>query len=367
MSTGGVKNGDFAEFRRVLVYRLGSLGDTLVALPALHLVREAFPAARITLLTNVPVAAKAAPMIDVLGTSFYDDVLSYPTSLRDVAKLRALMRTLRAGRYDCMVYLTEPKGGILTSLRDWLYFRLSGMPRVIGVPFSKRTLRPVPLPGSELCMSETARILECVRVLGEPDLREPRWWDLRLTPPEMAEADALLARHGITRPFLAASVGTKMQSKDWEENNWTDLTVRLALAYPSMPLVLMGSGDERERSERMLRLWRGPAVNLCGVPSPRVSAAMLRNAVAMVCHDSGPMHLAATIGVPCVAIFSARNLPVVWHPRGACNVILEHRPPCAGCKLTTCIAEKKRCILSITVDEVFAGVQRVLAASRSST
>jgi ADP-heptose:LPS heptosyltransferase len=68
------------------------------------------------------------------------------------------------------------------------------------------------------------------------------------------------------------------------------------------------------------------------------------------------MHLAAAVGTPCVAIFSARNFPRQWFPRGNFNKIIYHGTDCAGCLLELCIEEKKKCILSITVDEVQSAV-----------
>ena len=355
-------NRDFSQIKRVVVYRIGSLGDTLVVLPAFHLIRQVFPEAHITLLTNVPVSARAAPMEAILrNTNLYDDTVSYPTSLRDFSKILELRRTLKRGHYDCLVYLAEPKGGLLTSLRDWLFFRLCGIRTVIGIPSSRRTLRPVRIPGSELFMSETARVLECIRRLGSVDVKDPKWWDLRLTSAESGEAETVLRNHAISGPFLAASVGTKIQPNDWEEPNWKRLMERLSEEFPGLSLVLFGTGEEAERCGRLMEIWKGPKANLCGVTSPRVSAAVLRSAAVMVCHDSGPMHLAATMGVPCVAIFSARNPPGVWYPRGENHTILYHRTPCWGCKLTVCVEERKACILSITVEEVHAAVRKKLA------
>lgn len=353
---------ELRQFKRIVVYRLGSLGDTLVVLPAFHLVRQVFPEAHITLLTNVPVNAKAAPMEAILANAnLYDDILRYPTSLRGVSRLIELRKALAAGRYDCLIYLTEPKGGIPTSVRDHIFFRACGIPHVIGIPYSARTLRPARVPGSELFRSETARVLECIRELGTVDAADPKWWDLRLTRGENEEAETMLRGHSIRGPFLAASVGTKIQPNDWEEDNWKRLIALLAGDFPGLPLVLFGSGDEAERSARLLQFWNGPKANLCGLTSPRVSAAILRGAAAMVCHDSGPMHLAATMGVPCVAIFSARNPPGVWHPHGDHHTVLWHRTPCWGCKLTVCVERKKECILSIPVEEVRAAVVAQLA------
>ncbi|MEQ1841582.1 MAG: glycosyltransferase family 9 protein [Verrucomicrobiales bacterium] len=355
---------DMSHFKRVVVYRIGSLGDTLVVLPAFHLVRRVFPEAHITLLTNVPVNAKAAPMEAILqNTNLYNDILRYPTSLRGISKLLELRKTLEDGRYDCLIYLTEPKGGLLTSLRDFLFFQLCGIRRIVGLPLARHTLRPVPVPGSDRFTSETTRVLECIRSLGSVDVENPASWDLQLTPGEIGEADALLRSRGISGRFLAASVGTKIQPNDWEQQNWRRLMDLLTVDHPRLPLVLFGATEEHGRCQELSEIWKGPKANLCGVTSPRVSAAALRGATVMICHDSGPMHLAATMGVPCVAIFSARNPPGVWYPRGENHTVLYHRTPCWGCKLTTCIELEKACILSIPVEEVRAAVRKHLALS----
>jgi hypothetical protein len=86
------------------------------------------PEAHNTQLTNVPVDAEAPPMADAIQNSnFYDDCLSCLTSMRDVISIREHRRTLKAGRHDFLVCLTEPKGGVLMNLRDYLFFRMRGV------------------------------------------------------------------------------------------------------------------------------------------------------------------------------------------------------------------------------------------------
>jgi heptosyltransferase III len=134
--------------------------------------------------------------------------------------------------------------------------------------------------------------------------------------------------------------------------------------YPAHALVLCGAAEESEASEFAAAGWRalagGPVVNLCGALTPRESAAVLARSAVFLGHDSGPMHLAAAVQTRCVAVFSSRNLPGVWFPYGNGHAVLYHPVACGGCKLQTCIAERKKCILSITVDEVLAAVAGVL-------
>ncbi len=160
-----------------------------------------------------------------------------------------------------------------------------------------------------------------------------------------------------------------MQSKDWGRDNWRELLTRVASAFPNRALLLAGSPEESDASNFAAAHWQssggGPVLNLCGRLTPRESAAAFARARLFVGHDSGPMHLAAAVGTPCVAIFAARNLPRQWFPYGSGHRILYHRVECAGCGLETCIEQQKKCILSITADEALTAIHSsLLAASR---
>lgn len=100
--------------------------------------------------------------------------------------------------------------------------------------------------------------------------------------------------------------------------------------------------------------WTGKVINLCGELAPRETAAVLRKAELFLGSDSGPMHLAAAAGVPCVIAFAARTRPGIWFPHGAANRVLYRNVDCAGCNLETCIEQKKKCLTSITVDDMLA-------------
>ena len=89
---------------------------------------------------------------------------------------------------------------------------------------------------------------------------------------------------------------------------------------------------------------------------------MFARARVYVGHDSGPMHLAAAMQTPCVAIFSARQRPGVWFPYGPQHRVLYRQVSCGNCGLETCVVEGKRCILSIGVEKVLGAVLEVVNA-----
>jgi ADP-heptose:LPS heptosyltransferase len=186
-----------------------------------------------------------------------------------------------------------------------------------------------------------------------------------LTAAEEARAGEVLEA-AAGRPVLAVSVGTKVQSKDWGRENWRALLERLGAAFPEYALVLAGVKEENDASEFAADGWRAGAgaaacvVNSCGVLTPRESAALFARASVFLGHDSGPMHLAAAVGTPCVAIFAARNLPRVWFPHGAQHRVIYHEVDCMGCGLETCLVQQKKCLTSVTVEEVFGAVVEML-------
>jgi heptosyltransferase-3 len=345
---------------RVLIYRLGSLGDTVVALPCFHQIARAYPDAERCLLTNIPVHSKAPTAFAVLeGSGLVHSFLRYPIATRNLGELIALQRRIRAYRAQVLVYLA-PRRQAAEVVRDAAFFRLCGIPAMIGLPLARDARSNRLDPATGWYEPEAARLARLMRGLGKIDLEDAANWDLGLTIDEHKRAvEALEPVQG--RPLLACSVGTKVQAKDWGQDNWRSVLDTLAAELPQHGLVLVGAGEESGVSESAAAAWAGRSVNLCGKLLPRESAAVLARAKLFLGHDSGPMHLAATVGTPCVAVFAARNKPRMWFPWGSQHEVIYHRTDCWGCDLETCIEQKKKCLTSILPAEVLGVVHRVLA------
>lgn len=345
--------------KRVLIYRLGSLGDTLVALPALRLVARAFPDAERFMLTNFSVSSKAAPMSQVLdGTGLVHSYIEYPIGVRSFRILSELRRTIAELDADVLLYLTEPRGAFNT-WRDVLFFRFCGIHRMIGIPYS-RDKRRVRNLGGGLYEYKGNRLARCVSALGDARLDDPRSFDPELSIDEKRDGVRMLAGLSDCRSLIAVSVGAKVDVNDWGDENWSTLIASLSGECSGCGLVMLGSADEYMRCDRLLQHWQGPALNLCGAVSVRVSAAVMKQAQVFIGHDSGPMHLAASVGTPCVAVFSSRNLPGEWYPQGKNDHVFFTPMVCQGCGLDVCEDREKECIRSITVGEVKAAAMKLL-------
>jgi ADP-heptose:LPS heptosyltransferase len=148
-------------------------------------------------------------------------------------------------------------------------------------------------------------------------------WDLRLQPDELRAADtALSSLRGCN--FFTISLGGKDRAKDWGDGSWSALLQLMNFRFGNIGLVFVGSRDEFERCNSVAGCWSGPKVNLCGRLTPRESAAVMRRALFYLGHDCGPMHLAAAVGIPCVALFGSFNMPKSWHPMGATHRVIHN-------------------------------------------
>jgi ADP-heptose:LPS heptosyltransferase len=337
-----------------MILRIGSLGDTVVALPAFHHIRRREAESRIVLLTNIPTdgGVKAASSYQVLaGSGLVDDYAEYrpPRRLADVLWLLRYFRRERVSR----VYYLMPRRTLAQRFRDRVFFTLTGIREVRGLAVSGRHDHIKLRSDGMSWEPESLRLLRMVG--GEAmDLTQEQFeLDLQTAETEAARA-ALAPLQGC--PYLLVSLGTKLPVNDWGNENWAATLARLSGQLPAMGLVMIGSADEFTRCAQLGAKWAGPVINLCGRLTPRQSGAVARGAIAFLGHDSGPAHLAAAVGAKVVTVFSARNLPGVWFPFGNEAHVLYEKTTCFNCGLTVCEKEAMRCIREISPASVVAKV-----------
>ena len=296
--------------KRVLVVRLGAIGDVVNALVFASALKQADPD------VHVGWAAHDLVLPLLVGNPVVDRVHHWPRAdgLRGGLELRT---ELRAERYDCAVDLQR-------ILKSATLAKLSGAPRVIGFDRARTkegawlftNERVAPGPANEHMVE---RYLAVARHLGAA--AEKPVWSLPIDDDSESEMEARFGRHA---PILV-NLGASKPANRWADAGYVEL-VRALSERGEAQVVLSGGPDDRTLfAETLAELEGSPGVvDLVGRTNLLELAALARRARAMVTCDTGPMHLAVACGLRVVALFGPAD-PDRTGPFGAHHRIV--RPP----------------------------------------
>lgn len=285
---------------RILVIKLGALGDIVLALGPFAAIRRTHPRAHITLLTT-------APFVDFLRPSGYFDsfwVDDRPAYYQP-SRWWALRRRLRGGRFD-KVY------DLQTSDRSGWYFRLMGPGvRPLWSGIARGCSHPHANPERDF-MHSIERQNEQMAMAGVSDVPKT----------SLAWITAQIDRFGLGDRFcLIVPGGAAHRSvKRWPTENYGALAAQLA-STGTQPVIL-GTVNE-EPLAAVIRASCGDAINLIGQTSLTEIAALAGVARGAVGNDTGPMHMIAAAGCPSVVLFSGASDPCLTAPRGPNTHILQ--------------------------------------------
>lgn len=355
--------------KRILIYRIGHLGDTLVSLPAFWAVRKSFPKSHLTLLTNSNFKNQQYILAqDVLPrTDLFDEILSYSNETSKIQTVQAFTKLfieLRQRKFDCVIYLTTRNRTQKQIKRDVTFFRLAGIKRIIGTENLLKNLLDSavarPLPAIE---SEIDYLMKCLveenflSISAEQEIKP----ELLLTKAERETADNWLEINCLefhtNKRLIAVAPSSKWESKIWAEDRFAEVVEKLILQKNIFPVVF-GGIEDREIGNRLLKRWKTGA-NAAGELNIRQAAAALSECLFYLGNDTGTMHLAASVGVPCVAVFSAIDWSGRWKPFGKNHRIFREIVPCEGCLSSICKFERQ-CLDAVTAENVLKACLNIL-------
>lgn len=278
--------------RRILVIRLGALGDMVLSFPAFAAIRAHHAADRVTLLTTPPFAglAREAPWFDEVRVDTRPGWFDLPGLWR-------LRRSLRG--FD-FVY------DLQTSRRSSRYFRLAGRPPWSGI--AAGCSHPDADPGRNR-LHTIERQQGQLRAAGIGLFPAPALGWLAGQGPVLAAPYALM---------VVATSGAHGGAKRWPVERFAALAGVLA-ARGVTPVVVGTAQDAAEAA--VVRAACPATVDLTGRTSLQALAGVAARAALVVGGDTGPVHLAAAMGAPVLALFSRWSDPALAAPRGRVTLV----------------------------------------------
>ncbi len=353
--------------RRILVIRLDLIGDLVLSLTVVHLLRRTYPDAEIDLLA-LPSSAKIAasdPDLDEIIT--YDpNIWRRPQALlrpENWSALGALRKRLHARHYDLAVNVFGNWGAVLAVL--------SGAPRSVGfageaypgfitdsVPGRHWDNPSIPLHEVDYC-------LQLAQAGGASITPADRIPHLAVDPQARQQIEQLLSQEGIQsgNTLIACHVSSNNgQSKRWPVPYWATLIDRL-IREDGDSVVLTGAQNDLALIELILRRTHERPINLAGKTSLTQLAALLQRADLVITGDSGPMHIAAAVGTPLIAIHGPTN-PVHSGPLSPQATVLHSDIWCSPCydakSPADCRFFTTQCMKNIVPDQVLTVIHEKL-------
>jgi predicted lipopolysaccharide heptosyltransferase III len=331
----------------ILIIKLRYIGDVLLAMPVLRALRERFPEARLTMVVNRGTEEVLAGNPDV------QEVLVVEKD--GLAEQLRFLREVRRRRFDAVIDLTDgDRAAILAGL--------SGAPLRIGFNEEHRWRGLLYTTVAHVGPSSVHRIehdLAALRPLGiEPKAGQPK---LYLSREDDERAARLLEEVGLAGtggPLVMFQPGARYWFKAWPAERFAALADRVTESF-GCRVVIGGSGQEQKLAEEVRHQARSAPTVLAGRTPLRTYAAVLKRCALFVGSDNGPMHMAAALGVPVVALFGPSN-PDEWGPRGPQSRVLYKGLDCRRCFHPTCERGEESCMKRIAVDEVWAAVGALL-------
>jgi lipopolysaccharide heptosyltransferase II len=337
---------------KILILKPSSLGDVIQALPVLRLIKRHLPASEIYWWVDAGLAPLLEGDPDLAGVVRFErkrwaKPSHWPEMLRSI-------RWLRAQNFDWVIDLQcLARSGAFAWLANGKF--LIGLNEVRE---GARGLYDVAVPRPSFHTHAVDWYLAVLPQLGVPVHDGFQWLPER---PAVAAAVKSKWQTGGAR-WITLQPGARWENKRWPVQSFAELVRLTAAKFPETRFAILGSGDDKPLGEIIAHAAPERCLNLCGQTSLPEMIEWVRLGGLMVTNDTGPMHAAAALGKPLVALFGPTE-PRRTGPYGQLESVLRIDLPCSPCLSARCTyAKPNECLKALSPALVFEQVQKRLGS-----
>ncbi len=289
------------QVQRILILRMGPLGETLLTTPVIRALRRRFPDAYIAYMVapgREDLVSENPNLDEVITYSVSIPKLIYGMAKRSFQMAVALQPTFRLVLHTFLARIPFRIGFETNSGKGWLLH--------VAVP-------------NNIVQHETARYLDVVRGIGiEPGSSEP---EMLVNAAARGWADDFLADAGVPldRPLIGLNPGSGSESRRWSKAGFAEVGNRLRQKYNAQILITAGDAEGTLPHE-VADLMSGSPILVTGA-TPMQLGAMLQKCHLYISNDTGPMHMSTAVNTPTIALFGASN-PNQWGPHWQPHTII---------------------------------------------
>ncbi len=341
---------------KILIRATNWVGDAIMALPALRVVRSRFPEAEIAIVGRPSI-------VDIYrDQNICDQLIPYdPKGLHmGLSGRERIVVELRGQKFDVALLLQNAFDAA------WLAWR-ANIPERIGYARDRRSFlltKAIPVPRhGEIPSHEKFYYLELLRRAGWLDsVQDESFIGLHIPEDKRRNADEFLCKSGVRQSALRIAIGAGASygsAKCWPPSRFAEVANRLQ-SEADADVILFGTAAEASVSTAISAEMRRPPIDLTGKTAIADLPALLSQCHLFIGNDSGAMHVAAAVGVPIVAVFGPTDPDGTAPVTPRCSII-QQKPYCSPCFLRRCPTDH-RCMNAITANMVEAAARPWLAS-----
>ena len=343
---------------KILILKPSSLGDVIQALPVLRLLKLHFRDAEIFWWIDSALAPLLAGDPDLAGiVRFERQRWSRPPHWPEMFRS---VRWMRAQNFDLVIDLQcLARSGAFAWLANGKF--LVGLDEVRE---GARGFYDVAVPRKSFHTHAVDWYLSVLPALGVPVHKNFPWLPERpavaaeLKRKWFGENSPFAIRHS---PLILLQPGARWENKRWPAEHFAELIRSLAQKFPAARFAILGDKSDQRLGEIILQAAPERGVNLCGATSLPEMIEWLRLGDLLVTNDTGPMHVAAALGKPLVALFGPTE-PRRTGPYGQLENVLCLDLPCSPCLKSVCHFEKpEECLRALAPAQVLARIHKIIA------
>ena len=339
----------------ILIVKLSAIGDIIHTLPSLAALRKLYPEANITWAIEDASSDLISdhPYLDRVIVSHrkqWINDLKKGRITKPIREIRNFINDLRKQPYDLVIdfhgLIKSAAIVLLSSGKRKLGY--DSMQELSGLFVNEK------IP-EDMNKHAIYRYLDFLRYLGA-DVEEPEFL-IPIGEENKNRVEELLQRNDIDKKgrFVAVNPVALWDTKLWADEKFAGLCDRIA---KELKISVIFTGTERDKLEYIQSRMKTPSVNLGGETTLRDLAYLYQRSSLLITTDSGPMHLAAAMGTPVIALFGPTD-PSRTGPYGKVHVVIRRELHCSPCFLKKC--DSMECMSGITIEEVFNDVREKLS------
>jgi len=341
---------------KILILKPSSLGDVIQALPVLRLLKQHFRDAEIFWWIDAGLKSLLEGDPDLAGLVLFErkrwkSPRRWPEAVRSV-------RWMREQQFDLVIDLQF-------LARSATFAWLANGKSLVGLDEIREGARGFydrVTPRASFHTHAVDWYLSVLPLLGVPVHKNFEWIPARPQIAAQVKQKWFSQFSTLNSQLVLLQPGARWDNKHWPVEHFADLVRRLAQTFPDVRFAVLGSDDDKSLGKRIADAAPARCLNLCGETTLPEMIEWLRLCDLMITNDTGPMHVAAALGTPLVALFGPTE-PRRTGPYGQLDHVVRIDLPCAPCLKSYCTWKNPvECLTAIPPAAVFEQARRRLAS-----